>query len=54
MMTPLPLGIAVALSLTCGALPLLAQGTYVPGPMPVSAGTRQDPTDMYLSLIHIS
>ena len=28
MMTPLPLGIAVALSLTCGALPLLAQGTY--------------------------
>ena len=51
MMTPLPLGIAVALSLTCGALPLLAQGAYVPGPMPVSAGTRQDPTDMYLEAL---
>ncbi|MFR4222874.1 MAG: hypothetical protein ACLT38_03870 [Akkermansia sp.] len=53
MMTPLPLGIAVALSLTCGALPLLAQGTYVPGPMPVSAGTRQDPTDMYLEALKL-
>lgn len=53
MMTPLPLGIAVALSLTCGALPLLAQGAYVPGPMPVSAGTRQDPTDMYLEALKL-
>lgn len=53
MMTPLPLGIAVALSLTCGSLPLLAQGAYVPGPMPVSAGTRQDPTDMYLEALKL-
>lgn len=53
MMTPLPLGITLALSLTCGALPLLAQGTYVPGPMPVSAGARQDPADMYLEALKL-
>lgn len=53
MMTPLPLGITLALSLTCGALPLLAQGTYVPGPMPVSPGARQDPTDMYLEALKL-
>lgn len=53
MMTPLPLGITLALSLTCGALPLLAQGTYVPGPMPVSPGMRQDPTDMYLEALKL-
>ena len=51
MMTPLPLGITLALSLTCGALPLLAQGTYVPGPM--SAGARQDPADMYLEALKL-
>lgn len=53
MMTPLPLGIILALSLTCGALPLSAQGMYVPGPMPVSSGTRQDPTDMYLEALNL-
>lgn len=53
MMTPLPLGITLALSLACGALPLAAQGTYVPGPMPVSAGARQDPTDMYLAALKL-
>lgn len=53
MMTPLPLGITLALSLTCGALPLLAQVTYVPGPMPVSPGVSQDPTDMYLEALKL-
>lgn len=53
MMTPLPLGMTLALSLCCGALPLLAQGTYVPGPLPVSAGTRQDPADMYLEALRL-
>lgn len=53
MMTPLPLGITLALSLTCGALPLLAQGTYMPGPMPVSAGAGQDPADMYLEALKL-
>ncbi|WP_302016047.1 tetratricopeptide repeat protein [uncultured Akkermansia sp.] len=53
MMTPLPLGITLALSLTCGALPLLAQVTYVPGPMPVSPGASQDPTDMYLEALKL-
>lgn len=53
MMTPLPLGITLALSLTCGSLPLLAQGTYVPGPMPVSAGATQDPADMYLEALKL-
>lgn len=52
-MTPLPLGIILALSLTCGALPISAQGAYVPGPMPVSFGTRQDPTDMYLEALRL-
>ena len=53
MITPLPLGITLALSLTCGALPLLAQVTYVPGPMPVSPGASQDPTDMYLEALKL-
>ena len=47
MMTPLPLGITLALSLTCGSMPLLAQGSYMPGPMPATAGTKQDPTDWW-------
>lgn len=53
MMTPLPLGITLALSLCCGALPLLAQETYVPGPMPVRAGAAQDPADMYLEALRL-
>ncbi len=53
MMTPLPLGITLALSLTCGSMPLLAQGTYMPGPMPATAGTKQDPTDMYLEALRL-
>ena len=52
-MTPLPLGITLALSLTCAALPLSAQGTYVPGSLPASSGTRQDPTDMYLEALKL-
>ena len=53
MMTPLPLGITLALSLTCGSMPLLAQGSYMPGPMPATAGTKQDPTDMYLEALRL-
>lgn len=53
MMTPLPLGITLALSLTCGSMPLLAQGTYMPGPMPATSGTKQDPTDMYLEALRL-
>lgn len=53
MMTPLPLGITLALSLTCGSMPLLAQGTYMPGPMPATAGAKQDPTDMYLEALRL-
>ena len=53
MMTPLPLGITLALSLTCGSMPLLAQGSYMPGPMPATAGTKQDPTDMYLAALRL-
>ena len=41
MMTPLPLGITLALSLTSVSMPLLAQGVYMPGPMPVTAGDRK-------------
>lgn len=53
MMTPLPLGITLALSLTCGALPLPVRGAYMPGPMPVSAGAKQDPADMYLEALKL-
>ncbi|MFR4417734.1 MAG: hypothetical protein ACLT8E_10400, partial [Akkermansia sp.] len=53
MMTPLPLGITLALSLTCVSMPLLAQGVYMPGPMPATAGARQDPTDMYLEALKL-
>lgn len=53
MMTPLPLGITLAFSLCCGALPLMARGTYVPGPMPVPAGAAQDPADMYLEALRL-
>lgn len=53
MMTPLPLGITLALFLTCGSMPLLAQGSYMPGPMPATAGTKQDPTDMYLEALRL-
>ncbi|QAA49024.1 hypothetical protein C1O40_11120 [Akkermansia muciniphila] len=48
-----PLGITLALSLTCGSMPLLAQGTYMPGPMPATSGTKQDPTDMYLEALRL-
>lgn len=34
MMTPLPLGVTLAMALSCGALPLMAEGIYVPAPMP--------------------
>ena len=33
MMTPLPVGVTLAMAFSCGALPLMAQEIYVPGSM---------------------
>lgn len=52
MMIYLPLG-TLALSLTCVALPIYAQHAYVPGSIPVSIGSKQDPTDMYLDALKL-
>lgn len=53
MMTPLPLGITFALTLACGALPLMAQSIYVPSPLPLAPGARPAPDDMYLEALNL-
>lgn len=53
MMTPLPLGVTLAMALSCGALPLMAEGIYVPAPMPPASGTWQDPSDMYVEALSL-
>lgn len=53
MKTPLPLGVSVAMALSCGALPLMAQASYVPGPMPAAPGAQKDPTDIYLETVRL-
>lgn len=53
MMTPLPVGVTLAMAFSCGALPLMAQEIYVPGTMSASSGTWQDPSDMYVEALSL-